>query len=258
VPTEPARECPIEVRGARASLGSNVVLDGVSFVLERGAFVTLLGPNGSGKTTLVRAALGLVALSAGSARLFGTPVQSFSAWHRVGYVPQRTTAAAGVPATVFEVVASGRIARSRRPGGHRRADRAAVARALGSVGLEHLARAPIAELSGGQQQRVLIARALAGEPDVLVLDEPIANVDAEGQSEFSHVLGSLSASGLSVLLVAHAVGVMEGLVTRSVVLERGRVVYEGAPRAEDVAPPHAHQHASEPPPRWEETVGRRS
>ncbi|KOG49174.1 ABC transporter, partial [Streptomyces varsoviensis] len=158
-PTEPV----VSLRGGTASLGSRPVLRGVDLTVRRGEVVALLGANGSGKSTAVRAVVGQVPLSAGELELFGTPHRSFKEWARIGYVPQRTTAASGVPATVREVVSAGRLARTKL-GWPRRADREAVVRALELVGMADRIKDPVAALSGGQHQRVLIARALAAEP----------------------------------------------------------------------------------------------
>ena len=170
----------ISLRGATASLGSRPVLRGVDLTVHRGEVVALLGANGSGKSTAVRAVVGQVPLTDGSLSLFGTDFKRFRDWSRIGYVPQRTTAASGVPATVREVVSSGRLARSRF-GLLRKADRAAVERALVLVGMESDADASVNALSGGQHQRVLIARALAVEPELLIMDEPMAGVDLANQ-----------------------------------------------------------------------------
>jgi zinc transport system ATP-binding protein len=234
--------------GARVVLGPKVALDGVDFGLGSGELVVLLGPNGSGKTTLVRALLGLVALGGGSVEIFGRPPHDFRSWERVGYVPQRSTAATGIPASVEEVVLLGRLARAPALGRYAPADRAAAAAALGSVDLADLRRVPVATLSGGQQQRVLIARALATEPDVLVLDEPISGVDLEHQEEFAATLGSLTRRGCAVLAVAHSLGALETIATRAVVLQSGRVVYDGPPGGEQ---PGLGQVAHHPRPREE-------
>ena len=181
----------------------------------------MLGANGSGKSTLIRAVLGLVPLSAGAVTLFGTPQRRFRQWHRIGYVPQRLGAGSGVPATVREVVASGRLARRgvlRPPGA---ADRAAVDAALRAVGLADRAGDPVATLSGGQQQRTLIARALAGEPELLVLDEPTAGVDAASQEAFAGALREFVGDGGTVLLVAHELGPLRPLISRAVVVHQG-------------------------------------
>lgn len=230
----------LEIRQGTIVLGGTTVLDRADFFVGGDEFVALLGENGSGKTTLVRSLLGLVPLKAGTVRLFGEPIGSFHDWARIGYVPQRFTAAAGVPATVEEVVNSGRVARARllRRSGSR--DRLEVARALAAVGLSGIAGKRVSALSGGQQQRVLIARALATDPDVLVLDEPVSSVDVENQEAFAETLSRLRSEAKSVLLVAHALGAMETLVDRAVVLARGGVVYEGPPRPIDTGEIHVH------------------
>jgi len=229
--------------------GGRPVLREVTFRVGPGEVVAVLGENGSGKSTLVRAALGLVPLGAGSAALWGTPVGSFRGWARVGYVPQRAGAGSGVPATVREVVASGRLARRRLLRPPSSADRAAVAAALATVGLTDRARDPVAVLSGGQQQRVLIARALAGEPELLVLDEPTAGVDAASQEALATALAELSGRGVGVALVAHELGPLEPLVHRAVVLHRGRVVHDGVvprPAGHHAEPGHDHVHPHAP------------
>src|SRR5687767_888164 len=156
--------------GAVAFSGRPVLRD-LNLTVQTGEVLAILGANGSGKSTLIRAALGLVPLSAGSVELFGTPLRRFRRWRRIGYVPQRVGAGSGVPATVREVVAAGRLAKRgflRLPTGR---DKTAVHEAIAMVGLADRTRDPVSTLSGGQQQRTLIARALAGEPDLLVLDE---------------------------------------------------------------------------------------
>ncbi|MFD7508266.1 metal ABC transporter ATP-binding protein [Streptomyces sp. NPDC059853] len=215
-------EPPLTLRGVHAELGGRPVLRGIDLTVGRGEVVALLGANGSGKSTAVRAAVGQVPVTGGELALFGTPVRRFRDWRRVGYVPQRSTAAGGVPATVREVVSAGRLARRRlRPLG--RADRAAVDRALELVGLADRSRDPVEALSGGQHQRVLIARALAGEPELLIMDEPLAGVDLASQRILADTLRSQLAQGVSTLVVLHELGPLEPLITRSVSLSAGLV-----------------------------------
>lgn len=228
----------LELEGASVVLGHHQVLWDVSFRLSSGEFVVLLGANASGKTTMVKTLLGVIPLAGGAARAFGESLQDFDAWHRIGYVPQRVTAASGVPATVGEVVISGRSSRVGLLGRYRAADRAAVDRALELVDLGAVRDAPVVRLSGGQQQRVLIARALAAEPEVLVLDEPVASVDLAHQESFAQTIEVLLGAGTSVLMVAHSLGAVERLVRRAVVLDRGRIVHDGAPV--DLELEHAH------------------
>ncbi|MFC7305651.1 metal ABC transporter ATP-binding protein [Streptomyces monticola] len=234
----------ISLTGATASLGSRPVLRGVDLTVRRGEVVALLGANGSGKSTAVRAVVGQVPLSGGSLELFGTPQRRFKDWSKIGYVPQRTTAASGVPATVREVVSSGRLARTKLglPG---KGDRAAVRRALALIGMEDRIKDSVGALSGGQQQRVLIARALAAEPELLIMDEPMAGVDLANQEVLAGALREQVAAGVSVLLVLHELGPLEPLIDRAVVLRDGCVVHDGPPPqavGQHALPGHDHVH----------------
>ncbi|MCI0687699.1 MAG: metal ABC transporter ATP-binding protein [Sporichthyaceae bacterium] len=218
--------------------------------VAQGEVVALLGANGSGKSTLVRSLVGLVPAQAGDIELYGTPLDRFRDWRRIGYVPQRVSAVSGVPATVREVVSSGRLAGRRLARPLRRADHAAVDAALETVGLALRAGDSVATLSGGQQQRVLIARALAGQPDLLVLDEPMAGVDLATQRLIADTLARLvTDDGATVLLVAHELGPLNGLIGRAVVLRHGTVVHDGPPPAaagHHGEPGHDHVHPHGP------------
>ncbi|MFF9196074.1 metal ABC transporter ATP-binding protein [Streptomyces sp. NPDC014779] len=234
----------LSVRGATAALGARPVLRGVDLTVRRGEVVALLGANGSGKSTAVRSVIGQVPLTGGSIELFGTDRKRFRDWARIGYVPQRTTAAGGVPATVREVVSSGRLSR-RRFGLVRKADRDAVQRALELVGLADRAKDSVTALSGGQHQRVLIARALASEPELLIMDEPMAGVDLASQEVLAATLREQVAGGTSVLLVLHELGPLEPLIDHAVVLRDGCVVHDGPPPkavGQHALPGHDHVH----------------
>ncbi|MEU4831098.1 metal ABC transporter ATP-binding protein [Streptosporangium sp. NPDC023615] len=240
------------MNGGQVDLDRRPVLRGIDLSVEPGEAVAVLGANGSGKSTLVRALLGLVPLSAGRTLLYGRPPARFREWWRIGYVPQRLSVGGGVPTTIREVVASGRISRQRRLRPTGAADREATMRALETVGLAHRAGDPVQALSGGQQQRVLIARALAGEPDTFVMDEPTAGVDSESQHLLAETLSLLVEQGKTVLLVAHELGPLESLITRAVVLRHGSVCHDGPPpRAVGThALPghdHVHPHAAQVP-----------
>ncbi|WP_221207191.1 metal ABC transporter ATP-binding protein [Streptosporangium becharense] len=240
------------MNGGQVHLDRRPVLRGIDLTIRPGEAVAVLGANGSGKSTLIRALLGLVPLSGGGTFLYGTPPARFREWWRIGYVPQRLSVGGGVPTTIREVVASGRIARQRRLRPTGAADREATSRALETVGLAHRASDPVQALSGGQQQRVLIARALAGEPDTFVMDEPTAGVDAASQQLLADTLTSLVEQGKTVLLVAHELGPLEPLITRAVVLRDGCVCHDGPPphAVGTHALPghdHVHPHAEEKP-----------
>ncbi|MGY3201561.1 metal ABC transporter ATP-binding protein [Streptomyces sp. TE5632] len=241
-------ESVISLRGVHAELGSRPVLRGIDLTVHRGEVVALLGANGSGKSTAVRSVIGQVPVGAGEVELFGTPQRRFRDWARVGYVPQRTTAASGVPATLTEVVSSGRLSRTRF-GVFRKADREAVHRALELVGMADRAKDSVDALSGGQHQRVLIARALAAEPELLILDEPMAGVDLASQEVLAKTLREQVANGTTVLLVLHELGPLEPLIDRAVVLRDGCVVHDGPPPkavGQHALPGHDHVHPHAP------------
>jgi zinc transport system ATP-binding protein len=239
---------PIELTNGSVTIGGRPILRGIDLTVAPGQFVALMGANGSGKSTLVRALVGLWPLSGGALRLFGTPIGEYDAWSRVGFVPQRASAESGVPASVWEVVASGRLTRRRLLRPMSRADRAAVDHAIEVVGLQHKARDGISSLSGGQQQRALIARALAGEPDLFFLDEPTAGVDLPNQQALAEALRMLSSQGSTIVLVAHELGPMAPLVERAVVMRDGRIAYDGEPlgdhevHAPEFGESHTHHH----------------
>jgi zinc transport system ATP-binding protein len=243
----------LALRQVVAGYPQHPVLREVTLSVAPGEVLAVLGPNGSGKSTLIRAGLGLLPLTGGTVELFGTPLPRFRQWRRVGYVPQRLGAGSGVPATVTEVVSAGRLARRRVRSPGRAAGREAVTRAIAAVGLTDRHRSLVATLSGGQQQRVLIARALAGEPDLLVLDEPTAGVDAASQLAFADTVRGFAAGGGTVVLVAHELGPLAELVGRAVVLQHGRVTHDGpVPRPALQVHDHVHPHApAQPPDIWQ-------
>lgn len=177
------------------------VLYDIDLDVPPGVMCAVVGPNGAGKSTLLKAVLGLVPPTAGHVRLFGLPYDK--ARSRVGYVPQRATVDWDFPATARDVVEMGlygRLGWFRRPG---RAERAATLAALAAVEMADFADRPIADLSGGQQQRVFIARALVQDPDLLILDEPMAGVDAVTEAAIVALLKGLRDRGRTVIVVHH-------------------------------------------------------
>jgi len=227
-PRREVGEVLLEARGVTFGYGRTPVLDDVTLSLRAGEFVALVGPNGSGKSTLLKVLLGSLSPWSGSVRLLGeSPGHVDRA--RVGYVPQRPTLESEVPATVEEIVLAGRLSRRGWWRPLRREDREFVRHALESVGLDELRRTPLNELSGGQQQRAFIARAFATEPDLLLLDEPIAGVDAESQRRFRDSLAHLIAEhGAGVLLVSHELSAVAPDLDRVIVLKQ-RVIFDGPP-----------------------------
>jgi zinc transport system ATP-binding protein len=216
-------------------------------VVERGEVVALVGPNGSGKTTLVKGILGLCERIGGDVELFGGQLRDRG---RVGYVPQRQQAAGPIPATVREVVSSGRLACSGLARRLRGSDRQAVDDALAAVGLANRAGSPVATLSGGQQRRALVARALAGRAEVLFLDEPLAGVDRSSRQALAGIVAGLVADGATIVVVLHELGPLAPLITRVARLEAGAIVSDGPPehvRADDLGHGDEDPHPADEP-----------
>lgn len=226
----PQADAPlIEAEHVSFSYGQRRVLEDVNLVVERDEFVALVGPNGSGKTTLLKVLLGILRPSSGTVRILGQSPDRLTERWRLGYVPQRPELTSEIPATVEEVVGAGRLSRVGWWRGMRAQDREIIRHAIDSVALGDLRRRPVNELSGGQQQRTFIARAFASEPDLLVLDEPIAGVDRESQTRFRDSLTHLMADhGAGVLLVSHELSAVARDLDRVIVL-KGRVLFDGPP-----------------------------
>jgi zinc transport system ATP-binding protein len=220
----------VDLRGVSFGyLPGQRVLEDVDLALGEGEFVALAGPNGGGKTTLVRIVLGLERPSGGTALLYGEPAHRFSGRRALGYLAQRSQAGGDAPTTVREVVSAGRLASGRLVGRLQPNDRKLVDDAIGRVGLDAVADAPLRTLSGGMQQRAFIAKALAGQPSLLVLDEPTTGVDAESQESLAVLLAGLHRElGVTIVYVSHEFGAVEHHVER-LVLVRRTIVFDGPP-----------------------------
>ena len=194
------------------------VLRHLSFRIDRGEFLGLVGPNGSGKTTILRAILGLLRPLTGAVERAGAPV--------IGYVPQRESIDPIMPVTAYEVALMGRAPRLGALQRTARGDRERARESLAFVGVGDLAGRLFRELSGGQQQRVLLARALAAEPDLLVLDEPTNGMDLASECALIDLLVDLNRkNGLTVLFVTHLLPIVLNAATSILLIEAGRVLY---------------------------------
>lgn len=191
----------IELRGVRAGYDGRTVIDEVDLTVGRGEFVALVGANGAGKSTLLKAIVGLLRPYEGSVRVFGSAPGGSS--RHLAYLPQAEQVHWDYPLRVEDVVLMGRVAHSIPGRGPSTADRSAVATALGRVQIGDLARRPIEALSGGQRQRVLLARTLAAEPELLLLDEPATGVDPATEEQLMSLLGDLASHGRTVLVATH-------------------------------------------------------
>lgn len=206
------------------------VLQDVSLTVGKGDFLGIVGPNGSGKTTLLRIILGLQQPQGGQVRLFGHDLTAFRQRWRIGYVPQKAASYnSGFPASVREAVLTGRIPQRGLFRWLTRADRRLADEALDRVGMLPYANRPIHALSGGQQQRVFIARALASQPELLILDEPTVGVDTAAQEQFYVLLRRLRQEvGMTIILVSHDIGVVTAEVSHLACLNR-RLFFHGPP-----------------------------
>ncbi|MCW2278293.1 metal ABC transporter ATP-binding protein [Heliophilum fasciatum] len=224
IQTEPV----VELRGVSFAYDDRTVLTDIQLEIYPHDFYGIIGPNGSGKSTLLKLMLGLVTPDAGEVLLWGKPLTENTNRARVGYVPQKATAFnASFPATVAEVVATGRIGRRGLFARPNPQDREIVADCLERVGMADFAHRHIGQLSGGQQQRVFIAQALAGEPELLLLDEPTVGVDSEQQSLFYDLMTHLNHDlGLTIVMVSHDIGVVTERVNKLACVN-GRLFYHG-------------------------------
>lgn len=228
---ETLRQAPAAVLGAPAlrlenvsvRLGDRLALEDVSFSVAAGTFVGLIGPNGSGKSTLLRAVLGVLPLAAGRIEVEGRPPEE--ARDAFAYLPQRREVEYELPLRAADVVLMGRLRHTGWLRPTRRADREAVAQALTEVGLTDRRNTPIGELSFGQQQRVFLARALAQEGRILLLDEPMNGVDSQTQEVFLELLAGLHAAGRTIVMATHDLNQAAAVCDTLCVLNRRLVAY---------------------------------
>ncbi len=219
----------IEVENLSFSYNSIPVLEEISFSVEKGSFVGLVGPNGSGKTTLIKLILGLATPFNGVIRLFGQKIDAFPHWARVGYLPQSLTVFNPFfPSTAREIVALGLLSGKRFPRYLSKSDERAINGALDLLGIGGFKDARVGELSGGQQQRVLIARALVHEPELLILDEPTAALDPDARDTFFSTLKNLSEAGsTTIILVTHDIGNIGKYANHLLWIDRKLLFYGG-------------------------------
>ncbi|MBP2681582.1 MAG: transporter [Candidatus Krumholzibacteriota bacterium] len=197
--------------------GKHLVLESAAFEILDGEFAAIIGPNGGGKTTLLKLILGLLEPSAGAIRVFGTSPKL--ARRRIGYMPQYPRFDPDFPVTVMDVVLMGRLGHAPVVGPFRGSDREVARSALGEVSCADLAGRPFAELSSGQRQRVLIARALACNPDLLLLDEPTSNLDPSVQDDVQDLLHALNRR-MTMIVVSHDVAFVSKYVSKVVCVNR--------------------------------------
>lgn len=219
--------------------GASPVLDGVSLTIEPRDFLGVIGPNGGGKTTLLKLMLGLLKPDRGTVRVFGQPPEAVR--DQIGYVPQHSHIDPTVPATVLDVVLTGRLSKSSWGAWFGRSHVEAAEVALAQTGTDDLAERPIGTLSGGQRQRVLIARALASDAKILLLDEPTAGVDSHMEQSVTDLLHQINQQ-LPIVVVSHDVGFVSRHLKRVACLNRRLTVHAASEISADVISHMYHEH----------------
>lgn len=237
--------CEVDIEHVSFVYNTITVLDNITIKVLPGDFVVVVGPNGAGKSTLLRLVAGLLKPCQGTIRIGGQPVSQASKQALIGYVPQnygRNTA--GFPATVEEIVALGLI--GSRMKSNTSGVKHIVSHMLELVGMSDYRRSRIGDLSGGQQQRVMVARALAGNPQLLLLDEPTSGIDYEASSRIFELLGHLHANlGITVVMVSHDIDRSVIHATKVACINRGLCYFGGTDdfRQDHVASSHLWYYA---------------
>src|SRR3989344_92600 len=222
----------IEVSGVSFAYNEDLVLENVDLNIHKGDYLGVIGPNGGGKTTLIKIMLGLLMPKIGVVKMFGEDIQSFEDWSKVGYVPQKViNFDVNFPATVFEVVAMGRYGKRGLFKSLTKEDKRIIGESLKQVEMFEFKNRIIGDLSGGQQQRVFIARALAGQPEVIFLDEPMAGVDVQAQDKFYQLLKKLNHElGLTLVFISHDIESVVHEITELAFVNR-KLSYDDDPKS---------------------------
>jgi zinc transport system ATP-binding protein len=203
------------------------VLSDISFDVDAGDFIGLVGPNGSGKTTAIKVILGLIKQTKGTVSLFGTKANEFRDWQRIGYLPQKLTHFnPHFPATVREIVSSGLFSAKKFPKRIQRSDEAFIDEAMTLTDVADIGHKLIGELSGGQQQRVLVARAIVNRPELLILDEPTTALDPEAREKFFQTLMVLNHSRhVTIVLITHDIASIGKYASKLLYLDKQVIFY---------------------------------
>ncbi len=216
----------IELSDISFNYHNETVLNNISFAINKGDYVGIIGPNGGGKTTLLKIILGLIKPLSGQVKLFDQDINNFIEWSKIGYVSQRFGhTEIDVPVTVEEVVQQGRVNKIGFFKSFSSVDTVMFEQAMVISNIQHLKHKLIGELSQGEKQRVLIARAICGEPEILILDEPVAGVDLLSQEKFYTFIKDLNKKGLTIIFVTHEIDVLADQVSSMLCLNRSLVCH---------------------------------
>jgi zinc transport system ATP-binding protein len=217
----------IEVKNLSIRYGETEAISDISFNVERGDFIGLVGPNGGGKTTLAKAMLGLLPIYSGKISLFGQTINTFSNFKKIGYLPQKHTSINPLfPASVREVILLGTLSTKAWPKKINRSDWQKVEKLLKDFGIADLKDKLISELSGGQQQKVMLARALVSEPELLILDEPSTALDPDSREQFfTHLKKLNNQKKITIILITHDTGYIGEYANKLLYIDRKLVFF---------------------------------
>ena len=224
---DPSLTHVLDVENVTVTIREKTIIDDVTFWIPKGEFVCLCGPNGAGKSTLLKAIMGLIEPTRGTIKIGGQAVEAGS--HKVGYVPQRKGFDRDFPARAVDLIVA--ALRGKWPGRIKPEERERAKAVLEKIGGARLIDKPLAGLSGGETQRVFLARALVNDPQLIILDEPTAGVDAKGRGELLELMSDISRSDdLAAILVTHNLAAVAQTAERIVYIEAGRVLCWGLPQ----------------------------
>ncbi len=221
----------IEINNTTVSYRENIAVSNISLTIDEGQFLAIIGPNGAGKTTLLTIINGLGKILSGSARILGIKLTNRTANQirkEIGYVPQMCSIDPRSPISVKEVVMIGRFGKIGLFRHLNSNDKEIVETAMEVTGIKNLAERPIGHLSGGEQQKVAIARALAQEPRILLLDEPTANLDPKAQREIIDIIERIyKERNLTIVFVTHILSHLPNICTEAILMKQGKIFYKG-------------------------------
>lgn len=215
-----------DVKNLSFSARGQKILSQISLEIFHSEYIAIIGPNGGGKTTLIRMLLGLEIPSDGTIKIFGKNIQNFKEWSKIGFVPQRASQVdQNFPATALDIVKMGRVAKRKLFSQESKEDEKAVHDAMLKMDILNLKDKMVGTLSGGQRQRVMIARALASNPEILILDEPNTGVDMASQKSFYKLLSKLNKEeNMTIVFITHDIGVIADDIGRLFTINQNAIV----------------------------------
>ena len=218
----------LTVKNLSFNYNGRAVLDGVSFDVGKGDYIALAGPNGAGKTTLIKLILGLEKAHSGDIKLYGTGIDQFSVWKKIGYLPQRVGNFNPIfPITAEEVVRLGLLAGKKYPKKFNDKDEKEVAHVFELLEIEKFKKRAVGMLSGGEQQKIFLARALVNNPDILILDEPTTALDPKGRENFFSLIEKLNTEKkMAIVMITHDVAQM-GKIAQKLLYLDGKIIFYG-------------------------------